>query len=323
MKKRFLIILMFVLLCIYLIGCSKEKYQPIIIDDSLAITVNIKDMTISFINIDAGEKIGEWEVNRPYLGGVILPDGDSLLLYGKQIEEIDIYSLKKGEKIDSWKTGSGIVNGLLLHNENELAFVDQSQNSLRFFSLNGEELGVVKMDPKPLTLLENHKKELYVISYNSQSMTVVNTATKKKTASFSIHPSATGAILREGKNEMWIGGHGEGAELETNIHVYDTTTGQLLKTIHAPVMPINFAQKDEFMYVLSHGSNTLYKLDGEGHIQESAKVGANPFEMKMMDPYILIAGYDSNDISFVNNQSLNVEKTITVGKGPFQLLVRE
>lgn len=323
MNKRCCFILMIVLISVFLTACSSEKHEPITEQEALAITINIKDMTISFINTDSIEKIGEWEMNKPYLGGVILPDGDSLLLYGKQIEEVDVFSLRQGKKIASWDTGSGIVNGTILHNDKELAFADQSQNSLRFFSLKGEELEVVKMDPKPLTLLESQNEDLYVISYNSQSMTLVNTESKQKIGSFSIHSSATGALLRDTEKEVWIGGHGEGTELETDIHVYDSEKGELIKTIPAPVMPINFAQKDDFIFVLSHGSNTLYKLNGEGSIIESTKVGANPFEMEIKENHILIAGYDSNDISFVDSQTLTVEKTIPVGKGPFQLLIRE
>lgn len=307
-----------------LTSCSEEHYPRIKYQKDLAMTVNIKDMTISFINLEKGEKLEEWELEKPYIGGLILPDGDRLLLYGKQLDTIDIYSLEKGKKITSWKTGQGIVSGRVLANQKELVFADQSLNAIRFFSLDGKELETVKTDNGPLTILEDNVEEtLYIISYKSRSMSVFDTRNKKKLYSFPIHAEATGGLLRQKEGEIWIGGHGEGTEIETDIHVYDASSGSLLRTIPAPVMPINFSEKNDFVYVLSHGSNTLYKLNGTGREMTSKKVGANPFEMKMQNDKIIIAGYDSNDVHLLNDETLEIESTIPVGKGPFQLILRE
>lgn len=314
----------FVLTIGLLASCSIDHYPSILQDGRLLMTVNIKDMTVTFIDMEKEQKVDEWKMDRPYIGGLMLPDGDTLLLYGKQVDTIDLFSLTKGEKISSWETGIGIVNGKLLKNQKEIVFADQSTGTVRFFTLDGDEIAKVKTDVNPLTLFEDQENErLFVISYSSESMTVVDVKSKEKISSFQIHPSATGALLREEANEIWIGGHGEGAEVGSDIYVYDQDKGELKKKIHAPIMPINFAQKDSHVFALSHGSNTLYKFDTSGNVIDSLKIGANPFEIIAVQDSLIIAGYDSDDVHLVDPDSLTIKKTIPVGKGPFQLILRE
>ena len=312
-------------LFLFIVGaCSKESYPAIEDKGSLAISVNIKDMTVSFINIEAGKKIAQWEMKKPYIGGVLLSDKDTLLLFGKQTEYADLFSLSEGEKIGSWKTGHGIVSGLLLENRKEVAFADQSTNSIRFFSESGTEIGSVRTENAPLTLLsDQNSSRLYVISYQSNSLSIIDINKMEMASNYQIHPSATGGLLLEEEGEIWIGGHGEGARLETNIHVYDADTGELAKKIHAPSMPISFAVKGENVFSLSHGSNMLYKFSRSGELIDSIKIAANPFEIKCFDGKLFVAGYDSDDVHIVHPDTLETAAKIQVGKGPFQLIFRE
>lgn len=305
-------------------SCSNDHYPSITKDGRLLITVNIKDMTVTFIDMENEQKIDEWQMDRPYTGGVMLPDGDTLLLYGKQLDTVDVFSLRRGEKISTWETGNGIVNGKLLKDQKEIVFADQSTGTVRFFTLHGEEVAKIKTDVNPLTMFHDPENEsLFVISYSAESTAVVDVKSKEKIASFQIHASAAGALLREEANEIWIGGHGEGNEIGSDIYVYDKGTGELKKKIHAPIMPINFAAKDRYVFALSHGSNTLYKFDESGNVIDSLKIGANPFEIIVVGDSLIIAGYDSNDVHIVDPDSLRIKKTIPVGKGPFQLIQRE
>jgi WD40 repeat protein len=302
-------------------GCSND--QPIIPDNkSLAITVNIKDMSLSFVDLEEAKVIETWTMNKPYTGGVLLPDNDSLLLYGKQVETVDIYSLRTGKRVTSWETGKGIVEGVLLPGSEEIAFSDQERQSVRFFRFDGKEIKEVVKTGNPLALIPNHS-QLFVVSYNSKKLTKVDLESKEITSQFSIHSAATGAIIQEDKNEIWIGGHGLGSEIESYIHVYDSESGELKRKISAPIMPINLLHNNDGTFALSHGSNSLYKISDEGNIQEKITVGANPFEMTDYKDQLIVAGYDSNDIHFVTKKDLSIGKTVKVGKGPFQIIIRE
>ncbi|WNS73871.1 WD40 repeat domain-containing protein [Bacillus sp. DTU_2020_1000418_1_SI_GHA_SEK_038] len=317
-------LLIIFVIAILLSSCTNQKYLPIQEDLSIAATVNIKDMTVSFIDIKNMKKLHDWDLKKPYTGAVILPDGDTLLLFGKQVETVDLFSLKGGKMISSWKTGKGIVNGKLLNTNSNIALADQNLGKIRFFNFDGEEIAQIKTASNPLTILESVKeKKLYVLSFSKEKLTVIDLNGTKKVSEYDIHPAAAGAWLNEGGNELWIGGHGAGAEVEKDIHVYNSDTGELTYKIPAPSMPVNFLEFNHQVFVLSHGSSMLYQLNVEGKVINSKTIGANPFEIAIFDQYLIIAGYDSNDIHIVNPATLEIIKTIPVGKGPFRIVLRE
>lgn len=307
---------------VMLSSCSFESFDPIPRGTSILSTVNIKGMTISFYDMEKDKKLPDWNVDRPYIGGLILPDKDTILFYGKTLDTVDLYSLSKGKKIESWDTGQGIVNAILVMDETEIAFADQERDTVRFFSIKGKEMDEVKAEKDPLTLLEAEKK-LYAISYNHEMLSVIDIENKERLQGFEIHPAAAGAIIRKEKDELWIGGHGKGTEVERLIHIYDLKNGRLKKEIAAPVMPVDFTKDEDNIYVLSHGSNMLYKLAEDGTMKDSVKVGANPFEIEFFADKLIVAGYDSNEVYIIDPESLSIEETLKVGNGPFQIITRE
>jgi WD40 repeat protein len=307
---------------VFLSACSLKSFEPIPEDSSFISTINIKEMTISFYDMEKDEKLPDWNVDRPYIGGLILPDKDTILLYGKAVETADLYSLSRGKKIESWKTGEGIVNALLVGDGTEIAFADQERDSVRFFDIDGTEVDEVKVEKEPLTLLEAEEK-LYSISYNQEMLSIVDLEKKERLPGFEIHPAAAGALMCREKGELWIGGHGKGTEVEERIHIYDLNNGTLIKEISAPVMPVDFTKDEDDVFVLSHGSNMLYKLAEDGSKKDSIKVGANPFEIDFFADKLIVAGYDSNEVYIIDPDSLYIEKTLEVGNGPFQIVTRE
>ncbi|NKE07306.1 MULTISPECIES: YncE family protein [Mesobacillus] len=307
---------------VLLSACTFESFESIPKDSSIISTINIKEMTISFYDMEKGEKLPDWAVDRPYIGGLILPDNDTILLYGKSLDTADLYSLSKGKKIASWKTGKGIVNALLVENGAEIAFADQDRDSVRFYNIKGTEVDEIKVEKDPLTLLEAEEK-LYAISYNQEMLSIIDTNDKKRLPGFKIHPAAAGALLCREKDELWIGGHGKGTEVEESIHIYDLNNGRLMKEISAPVMPVDFTKDEDDVFVLSHGSNMLYKLGEDGRMKDSLKVGANPFEIDFFADKLIVAGYDSNEVYIIAPDSLSIENTLEVGNGPFQIVTRE
>ncbi|MBB6446528.1 YncE family protein [Bacillus benzoevorans] len=317
--KLFLSIL---LMCFILTACSEKNYSPVSKELSVIVSINIKDMTVSFVDAERHKNVMQWEMEKPYSGGLILPDRDTLLLYGKGVESVDLYSLSRGEWVNSWNTGKGIVNGIVLKNKKEIVFTDQERNQARFFTIDGKETKSIATKQNPFTILEG-KEKLYVISLNDEELTIIDKQSKIALDSIKIHPFATGALLRESENELWIGGHGMGTEAEPDIHVYNLLNGELIRTIHAPLMPVNFIEKDRNIYAISHGSNTLYKIPESGEQIQSVQIGANPFELSLFHDELIVAGYDSDDIYFVDPASLEIKHQVNVGKGPFQLIVRE
>lgn len=324
MRKWSLKILL-LLVTVILASCS-QTYPSISRGAPLALTINIKDMTISFIDLENREKITDWQMDKPYSGGFLLPDGDTLLLYGRHLATVDLYSLANGKKIKTWKTGKGIDSGILLENGKDIVFTDRERKAVRFFTTDGREISEVPLNENPDSLLERRRKNsLLVLSVSGEKLLEIDLKTKELINCFPVHKSASGVLLKEVQSgdEIWIGGHGSGAVGEKNIHVYDADTGNLLKKIPAPLMPVDFSSGNEEVFAVSHGSNTLYKISKDGIIQGAVQVGANPFRLAVFKEFIIVAGYDSNNIHFINQHSLQIEKSVLVGEGPFQITLRE
>ena len=317
MKK----IVTLILASILLASCSNTTYKKIDEKQPFIASINIKDTSLTFLT-EQYAKLAYWDLDIPFMGGLLLSNRDSILLYGKDMDSIEVYSLSEGKRLDSWKVDKGIVNMKLLQDGKSIVGVNQSLNTVSFFNEKGQLEDQVKVGKGPLTVLEgNH--QLYVINYKDTKLSVINLDTRKVDKELPIQHSSTGALLREDEHEIWIGGHGKGAKMEENVHIYSTETGKLKQLLKAPSMPINFQENSNGIFILSHGTNTLYKMDKEYQIVKSTKVGVNPFETMTYNDDLIIASYDSDELYVMDTNNLEVKKTLKVGKGPFQLISRE
>ncbi|WP_071459853.1 YncE family protein [Bacillus massilinigeriensis] len=319
-----LLTLVILILTVLTGGCSSRDFASVKYSSSVISTVNIKDMTVTFIDVNKGKKIADWKVDKPYNGGIFLPDGDTLLLYGKSLKEVDLFSLKKGKKIQSWNTGKGFVDALLIDGKKGIVFSNDSNNSLDFYTYKGKKEKSITLSASPFTLLQSKDgSKLFTISFHGSMLHIINLQQGEYIKSVPIHSAAAGAILNEEKNEIWIGGHGEGSIMEKTIHVYKIDSGELTRQINAPEMPVNFSYFSHHFFVLSHGSSMLYKFNGNGKRLGSLRIGANPFEVETVGDMLVVAGYDSDDVYLVDPEGLEIYKRIKVGKGPFQIIKGE
>ena len=59
--------------------------------------------------------------------------------------------------------------------------------------------------------------------------------------------------------------------------MYSLQSGEMVRSLHAPFMPVNITKDSKYVYALSHGSNTLRKFDISTYKIASVEVGSNPF----------------------------------------------
>ena len=152
--KSFPKYLLFIPVFFIVASCSEKEYVPVPKDQDLIATINIKDMTVTFVDIDTKKKIAQWEMEKPYSGGLILPDQDTLLLFGKQVDTVDLYSLSTGRLKTSWDTGKGIVNGILLKNKKKLFLLIKNKIKLVFSLLMEKKSLLFQQSRNPFTILE-------------------------------------------------------------------------------------------------------------------------------------------------------------------------
>lgn len=309
---------------ILLCGCnSNEIYTKINLEKPFFATVNLKDTSLTFID-ENYKRLASWNISEPFTGALLLADHDTILLYGKEMKTIELYSLSAGQHLESWKSGKGIVNMLLLEDGKSIVAVNQLKHSISFLDREGKEQDTVKVGKSPLTVLQGKQtNKLYVINFGDTICSVINLDTKKLEMEFTIQNSSTGALLREDKEEIWIGGHGHGDKIEENLYIYSTKTGKLKKELKAPTMPIKFIENKDGIFILSHGTSSLYKLNDQYEEVKSLVVGVNPFEMGTFNDDLIVAGYDSNKVYIVDSETMDVKQTVKVGEGPFQMITRE
>ncbi|WP_153126451.1 YncE family protein [Peribacillus tepidiphilus] len=321
MKKKLTCLFFAVLV---LSGCMNETYTQIPPDQAFISTINLKDGSLSFIDGNDYTELAKWELKKPITGGVLLPDQDTLMLYGKQMKSVNFYSFKKGKQIRKWDTGEGIVFAGLIHDNKVMALINQLHNRIDFFGLNGKEIASVKVGKGPISFVEDSDTNmLYVLNFHDTYVTVIHYENYKTVRKIPVNEFSTGLLIHKENDELWVGGHGKGATIEENIHIYSLDTGKLKRTIKAPSMPINFLQDGDATFIVSHGTSTLYKAQTNKKDLLSIKVGVNPFELVLFHKKLVVAGYDSNDVSIIDPDKMVVQHTIPVGKGPFHIVVRE
>ncbi|MDM5153928.1 YncE family protein [Bacillus sp. DX1.1] len=315
----------FFLLCFMflLTGCQSDLYTPIAKNKNLIITTNIKEGSISFIDMQSKKTVATWSLQEPITGIAMLPGGENMLVYGKQLEYIYVYSLTEGKQIEKWKTGKGIANVIVSNDKKELFIADQNEQKIRIFTIRGKETASIPVGKGPLTMVQ-HDTQLHVLNFYDTQLSTIDIKEKKVTHSFMVPPASTGAFVSGDGKEIWIGGHGDGKQVNEKVLVYSLEDGQMVRSLHAPFMPVSIAGNETFIYVLSHGSNTLRKFDARTYQEVGAvEVGSNPFAFWKNGKEGYVASYDSDEVYVIDIDEMKMKQTIAVGKGPFQLTQRE
>ena len=316
--------LLAMIISLFLTGCETKQYQKIESQKAQIIVVNLLESGLSFFDQETKEELARWTMPYTFTGALLLPDNQTLLLYGKQLEKIYLYDSKTGTEVDRWKTGKGIVNVQISNDNSKLFLANQESDKIQVRTVNGEELTEVSVGDDPLTILESKKgNQLFAINFNAPEITVIDSESYEKTKVIQAKPASVGAVLIEPYDELWTGGHGVGHKTENAVTVYSLDTGEIKEEIKAPIMPVDVEKWGDYVFVVSHGSNHLRKIDiHTKEVISTKEIGANPFKISIINNLIYIASYDSNEIIEVDPITMDIVDTIQAGKGPFQILFK-
>ncbi len=86
---------------IWLAGCSEKSFNPIERERDFIASLNIQEPSLDFID-EQGNVFTTWSFEKAYSGALLLGD-DRVLLYGHQLDKIDVYTLSTGKKLYSKK----------------------------------------------------------------------------------------------------------------------------------------------------------------------------------------------------------------------------
>lgn len=329
--KRWMLLWFILLAAVIPAGCENEdrngkesggqKFQQLPAAEDLIGTLNLKDRTVSFMNGE-GSNLGKWKLSRPYTGGWIMPNGDTLVLYGPLLKTADIFSLGKGELVQSLHTGQGVANGRWDSRTGTYIFANKKQGKIQFFQKDGTREESMEFGPYPLHM-EIVGRRMYVSDYKDATVDMIDLDSRETVRSIPVHRDAAGLLIDEERNEIWTGGHGEADKARETAAVYSLKNGRLVKEVKAPLMPIAFLESGNRVFILSHGTNRLYRYDRDTEDLASLEIGANPFALESFHGKILVAGYDSNELYFIDPDTLKLTGRAQTGEGPFIILKRE
>lgn len=301
---------------IFLGGCGESAYPAIPQTKDFVASVNIQAPSISFIN-EQGKVFTTWKLEEGYTGAILVGH-DYILMYGFQLKKATVYNLTTGREEYKIDTGLGVTNAIYDEEQKRIYLANGKTNRVTAYNEQGKLLEEQKVGNYPMSMMI-HNKQLYVVNYKDTTLSILNTTTLKPLKKWTIDKSSNGMMIVN-NDQLWLGGHGEGIKPNSTVDIFDLNTGKKISQINLPMMPIGFVKNDHRVYVISHGDSALSEVSFEGKVIRKSEVGANPFTVNLFKDYVVVAGYDDHHVYFLQNGK--IAKSIDVGKGPFQLLVR-
>ncbi|PGS48389.1 YncE family protein [Bacillus sp. AFS041924] len=314
-----------IILFLFCTGCVPNRMSHIKDSESVLISVNKKVGSLTFLNLDDLHKVTDWNLNRDVSGAVLLQNGKDIAVYHPSDPTIDIYHLSTGDKISSWNVGVGITNMISLKNHRMIAVTNGKKNNITFFNRKGEVIKKIKIGRNPISMVEDtiHHK-LFVSLFNERKVIGINLDNFKVVQTIEVPNTSVGLILTKDSTELLVGGHGNGETENEDVKVYSTITGKQQKSLHTPLMPISFFKNEDGLFTIAHGTNQLYKLDPhEINQTKFIEIGSNPYAAIGFKHTAYATSYDLNKLYQINTTTMKIEKEVAVGRGPFQLLLRE
>lgn len=306
-------------------SCMNHKLEAISENKNVIISVNKKVGSLTFLNQLNLKKVTDWNLNRDVSGAALLNNGKVIAVYHPENPTIDLYQLSTGKKLNSWQSKKGITNMLTLNSKKMVVVSNGEENTITFFNMKGKVEKKLKVGKNPISMIEDriHKK-LYVSLFNEKRVVGINLEQLKIDQTIKVPLTSNGFYLNDDSSELYIGGHGNGDMENEDVRIFSTESGEFIKALHTPLMPISFFQNSDGVFTIAHGTNQIYKLNQNMSKQrEFLEVGSNPYSAIGYQHTAYVASYDLNKIYEINTSTMKVSKEAAVGRGPFQLLLRE
>ena len=80
-------------------------------------------------------------------------------------------------------------------------------------------------------MVEYHN-QLSVLNFYDTKLTTIDTK-KEVMQSFMIPPASTGATISPDGKEIWIGGHGDGNQVNEKVLVYSLQSREMVRSLHS------------------------------------------------------------------------------------------
>ncbi len=148
--KKWAFFIFSLLQIIWLAGCAEKSYEPIERERSFIASLNIQEPSLDFIDED-GNLLATWLFDKAYSGAILLGD-DQVLLYGHQLNNIDVYTISTGEKLYSKKVEIGTTNVYYDDNIKQFFITNSKTNTVTSFDQEGNQLASQQLGNYPMSM---------------------------------------------------------------------------------------------------------------------------------------------------------------------------
>ena len=174
----------------------------------------------------------------------------------------------------------GFVESLILKNRNELWVSQMSTDSVHIFDMeSGNYLYRIAISgnwPKVLAASAD-ESEVYVSCWLSNSVSVIDTESRKETGKFATGPNPRGLALSADGTEILVSRFGDSAVDRINVksgerqELHDAAPERKIAMRHI----VHDSRRNEY-YISAMGANRIYRLSEDGEWRGFWEVGSNP-----------------------------------------------
>lgn len=156
----------------------------------------------------------------------------------------------------------------------------------------------------------------YITNYYSNTVSEINTATNKVTATVNVGNEPLGIAVNPAGTTVYVTNQGS-----NNVSVVNTATNTVTAIVPVGIEPIGVAVNPAGtkVYVTNHQSNTVSVIDtATNTVTATVSVGSQP-EGVAVNPtgtMVYVANYASNNVSVIEAASNTVAATVNVGFSP-------
>lgn len=158
----------------------------------------------------------------------------------------------------------------------------------------------------------------YIANSSSSSVSVIDLATNKVTATIPVGQSPIGVAIGPDGNRVYITNQGS-----FSISVINAITNKVIATVSAPPgsdpSGITASRDGKFVYVSYYNAQSIGVIDAKTNtVIKTIVVGANPWDVALSPDgsKLYVANLGENTVSVINTAGGTVTATIPVGTGP-------
>ena len=172
MKKIQITIVILVLLL--LVGCNDKRFMKVEQQQPFIASVNILEPSLTFFD-EFGDQLANWSLEKAYTGAILV-GFDSVLLFGHQLTQADLYELSSGQLVRSIDTGIGVTNAYYDEISQFIFMTNGKTNELTSYTAKGIFQHKEKLGNYPMSMVAANN-QLYIVNYKDTILSIVDTKT--------------------------------------------------------------------------------------------------------------------------------------------------